>query len=153
MCSYFNQLTHRISKIIKGGTILGTARCKEFRERNGRKKACKNLLYHGIDSLICIGGDGSLTGADILRQEWSSLVEELVKEGQIDPAVGAAHPRLSIVGTVGSIDNDMVGTDLTIGADTAMHRISMALDCIVTTASSHGRVFILEIMGRDCGVN
>ncbi len=135
----------------QGGTVLGTARCEAFRTRDGRRRAARNLLEHGIDALVVIGGDGSLTGAEIFREEWPGLVEELVGTGDVDPAVAAAHPRLTIVGLVGSIDNDMYGTDMTIGADTALHRITEAIDAIHSTASSHQRSFVIEVMGRNCG--
>ncbi len=135
----------------QGGTVLGTARCEAFRTRDGRRRAARNLLEHGIDALVVIGGDGSLTGAEIFREEWPGLVEELVGAGDVDPAVAAAHPRLTIVGLVGSIDNDMYGTDMTIGADTALHRITEAIDAIHSTASSHQRSFVIEVMGRNCG--
>jgi 6-phosphofructokinase 1 len=135
----------------KGGTIIGTARCEEFRSRPGRKKAALNLVTHGIDSLIVIGGDGSLTGANIFRQEWPSLLNELVAEGSINQEVADDHPYLVIVGLVGSIDNDMYGTDMTIGADSALHRITEAVDAIASTASSHQRTFVVKVMGRNCG--
>jgi 6-phosphofructokinase 1 len=135
----------------RGGTILGTARSMEFRERDGRRRAARNLLERGIDALVVIGGDGSLTGADLLREEWPELLSELVDAGEVHPEVAAAHPFLRLVGLVGSIDNDMFGTDMTIGADTALHRITEALDAIHSTASSHQRTFVVEVMGRHCG--
>lgn len=135
----------------RGGTVIGTARCAEFRTREGRLRAVGNLLKHGIDNLIVIGGDGSLTGANVLRQEWPELVRELAATGQISAEVAEAHPHLSIVGLVGSIDNDMWGTDMTIGADTALHRITEAVDAIGSTAASHQRTFVVEVMGRRCG--
>ncbi|MCS7222437.1 MAG: 6-phosphofructokinase [Anaerolineae bacterium] len=135
----------------KGGTVIGTARCAEFRTREGRLRAVRNLLEYGIDNLIVIGGDGSLTGANILRQEWPELVRELATTGQISAEVAEAHPHLAIVGLVGSIDNDMWGTDMTIGADTALHRITEAVDAIGSTAASHQRTFVVEVMGRRCG--
>ncbi len=134
-----------------GGTVIGTARCMEFRERNGRLKAVYNLLTHGIDNLVIIGGDGSLTGAGVLCSEWSSLVEELVETGQITPDYAERHPQLTVMGLVGSIDNDMAGTDISIGADTALHRITDAVDALSSTAASHQRSFVVEVMGRNCG--
>lgn len=98
-----------------GGTIIGSARCKDFRERPGRMKAAHNLIKHGITNLVVIGGDGSLTGADLFRREWSSLLDDLLSEGKINPAERAKHSHLNIVGMVGSIDNDFCGTDMTIG--------------------------------------
>ena len=135
----------------RGGTAIGSARCAEFRTREGRRQAARNLVENKIDSLVVIGGDGSLTGADIFRQEWSSLLAELVQMNQITPEMAASHPYLSIVGLVGSIDNDMYGTDMTIGADTALHRIVEAIDAINSTAASHKRTFVVEVMGRNCG--
>jgi 6-phosphofructokinase 1 len=135
----------------RGGTVIGSARCLAFREREGRLQAALNLLAHGIDSLVVIGGDGSLTGANLFRQEWSELLTELVETGQISLEAAQAHPYLSIVGLVGSIDNDMYGTDMTIGADTALHRITEAIDAITSTAASHQRTFVVEVMGRNCG--
>jgi 6-phosphofructokinase 1 len=137
--------------IQRGGTIIGTARCAAFRTREGRLKAAYNLVKEGIDRLVVIGGDGSLTGANLFRQEWSSLLTELVTTGQIDQATADKHPALGIAGLVGSIDNDFSGTDMTIGTDTALHRITDALDQIVSTASSHQRTFVVEVMGRNCG--
>jgi 6-phosphofructokinase 1 len=135
----------------QGGTIIGTARSAEFRERAGRLKAALNLVQHAISRLIVIGGDGSLTGANIFRQEWPGLLTELVANGSIDQATADRHPALMIVGLVGSIDNDMAGTDTTIGADTALHRITQAVDAISSTAASHQRTFVVEVMGRRCG--
>lgn len=135
----------------EGGTIIGSARSAEFRTREGRRTAAKNLLAHGIDGLVVIGGDGSLTGADLFRREWASLLSELVASGEIPPETAAAHPALAIVGLVGSIDNDMFGTDITIGADTALHRIVEAVDSIAATAASHQRSFVVEVMGRHAG--
>ena len=135
----------------RGGTVIGTARCAPFRERAGRRAAARNLLEHGIDRLVVIGGDGSLTGADLLSQEWDSLLAELVAAGEITAETAQAHPALMIAGIVGSIDNDMVGTDMTIGADSALHRITEAVDAIASTAASHQRTFVVEVMGRRCG--
>jgi len=135
----------------QGGTVIGTARCQEFLSREGRRQAALNLVRCGIDALVVIGGDGSLTGANIFRQEWPDLLAELVAAGEIDQAEADAHPYLSLVGLVGSIDNDMFGTDMTIGADTALHRITEAVDAIGSTAASHQRTFVIEVMGRHCG--
>ncbi|MBN1148597.1 MAG: 6-phosphofructokinase [Anaerolineales bacterium] len=135
----------------RGGTVIGSARCQEFHERQGRKQAACNLLAHEIDSLVIIGGDGSLTGANIFRQEWPELLAELVSEGRIRPEVAEGHPHLRIAGLVGSIDNDMAGTDMTIGADSALHRITEAVDAISSTAASHQRTFVVKVMGRNCG--
>ncbi|MCB0050429.1 MAG: 6-phosphofructokinase [Caldilinea sp.] len=134
-----------------GGTIIGTARSAEFRTREGRVRAAYNLIKNGIDGLVVIGGDGSLTGADVLRSEWPGILDELRQDGQIDEDEYARYPHLAIVGLVGSIDNDMWGTDITIGADSALHRITYAVDCISSTAASHQRAFVVEVMGRNSG--
>ena len=159
-----------VSGIIhRGGTVIGSARCLDFRERAGRLKAAKNLIDKGITNLVVIGGDGSLTGANRFRQEWSSLVKELLDTSQVfrelqretinvnlpgiqvtkEQAEACGH--LNIVGMVGSIDNDFCGTDMTIGTDSALHRIIEAVDAIKPTALSHQRTFIMEVMGRHCG--
>jgi len=135
----------------KGGTVIGTARCPEFRTREGRLAAARNVARERIDGLVVVGGDGSLTGADLFRREWPSLLAELAAKGELpaEAARSAAPPAL--VGLVGSIDNDMAGTDMTIGADTALHRIVSAVDALVSTAASHQRTFVVEVMGRHCG--
>ena len=135
----------------KGGTVIGSARCMEFRAREGRLKAAYNLLQNDISALIVIGGDGSLTGANILKQEWPDLLAELVETRQVTAERAAVHAHLAIAGLVGSIDNDVCGTDITIGADTALHRITNAIDAITDTAASHQRSFVVEVMGRGCG--
>ncbi|XP_017336225.1 ATP-dependent 6-phosphofructokinase, platelet type isoform X3 [Ictalurus punctatus] len=134
-----------------GGTVIGSARCKEFRTREGRLKAAHNLVQHGITNLCVIGGDGSLTGANLFREEWSDLLAELVQQGLIDDEAVQKYSALHIVGMVGSIDNDFCGTDMTIGTDSALHRIIEVVDAIMTTAQSHQRTFVLEVMGRHCG--
>jgi 6-phosphofructokinase 1 len=135
----------------RGGTVIGTARCPAFRERPGRLIAARHLIEHEIDRLVVIGGDGSLTGADVFRREWRGLLAELVATDQITQMQADAHPHLGIVGLVGSIDNDFCGTDMTIGADSALHRIVEAIDAISSTAASHQRTFVIEVMGRNCG--
>lgn len=135
----------------RGGTVIGTARCKEFRTRDGRRSAARNMVDRGIDALVAIGGDGTLTGCDVFRSEWPELLAELVERGEISAESAASHPSLRLVGVVGSIDNDMYGTDMTIGADTALHRIVEAIDALRSTASSHQRTFVVEVMGRHCG--
>ena len=135
----------------QGGTVLGTARCAEFRTREGRRRAARNLVERGIGALVVIGGDGSLTGTNLFREEWPELIGELVDRNEIPQAVADSHRGLTLVGMVGSIDNDMFGTDMTIGADTALHRITEAIDAIHSTASSHQRSFVIEVMGRNCG--
>lgn len=141
-----------VSDIIHiGGTIIGSARCMEFRERSGRLKAAENLVKCGITNLIVIGGDGSLTGANLIRVEWASLLDELLKAGRITDEERTINKILHIAGIVASIDNDFCGTDMTIGTDSALHRILEAVDAIVSTAYSHQRTFIMEVMGRRCG--
>ena len=135
----------------QGGTIIGTARSEEFRTREGRRTAARNLVQLGIDGLVVIGGDGSLTGANLFRQEWPSLLSELAQNGEISEETASKHPNLVIVGIVGSIDNDFSGTEMTIGADSALHRITAAVDAITSTAASHQRTFIVKVMGRNCG--
>ncbi|CAH1247924.1 PFKM [Branchiostoma lanceolatum] len=141
-----------VSGIIQqGGTVIGSARCQDFRERAGRLKAAANLVKLGISNLVVIGGDGSLTGANCFRQEWAGLLEELEKKGEITAEQSKNCSHLNIVGMVGSIDNDFCGTDMTIGCDTALHRIMESVDAITTTAQSHQRTFVMEVMGRHCG--
>ncbi|XP_033506723.1 ATP-dependent 6-phosphofructokinase, platelet type-like isoform X4 [Epinephelus lanceolatus] len=134
-----------------GGTVIGSARCKEFRTHEGRLKAAHNLVQRSITNLCVIGGDGSLTGANLFREEWSGLLDELVEQGLISKDAAEANSMLHIVGMVGSIDNDFCGTDMTIGTDSALHRIIEVVDAIMTTAQSHQRTFVLEVMGRHCG--
>lgn len=115
--------------IAKGGTILKTARSKEFTTPEGRAKAYENIQKFGIDALIIIGGNGSLTGAMALAQEYD----------------------IPIIGLPGTIDNDLAGTDFTIGYDTALNTIMDCVDKIRDTANSHDRIFFVEVMGRDAG--
>ena len=122
--------TQNVSNIIQmGGTILKTARCKEFQTPEGRKMAYDMLQKAGIDALVVIGGDGSLTGARIFATEFN----------------------FPIVGLPGTIDNDLFGTDKTIGYDTALNTIMECVDKIRDTATSHERLFFIEVMGRDAG--
>ncbi|XP_047203323.1 phosphofructokinase, muscle b isoform X1 [Girardinichthys multiradiatus] len=134
-----------------GGTVIGSARCQDFRTKEGRTKAACNLVKLGITNLCVIGGDGSLTGANQFRTEWKELLADLVKAGKILANEAKNSSHLNIVGMVGSIDNDFCGTDMTIGTDSALHRIIEIVDAITTTAQSHQRTFILEVMGRHCG--
>ncbi|XP_049541526.1 ATP-dependent 6-phosphofructokinase isoform X4 [Anopheles darlingi] len=141
-----------VSSIIhRGGTVIGSARCTDFRERAGRLQAAYNLISRGITNLVVIGGDGSLTGANLFRQEWGSLLDELLASNRITQDQRIKFKSLHIAGMVGSIDNDFCGTDMTIGTDSALHRIIEAIDAIVSTAYSHQRTFIMEVMGRHCG--
>ncbi|KAM0461886.1 hypothetical protein ACHAO4_001075 [Trichoderma viride] len=135
----------------EGGTLIGTARCMAFYERPGRLTAAKNMVLNGIDALIICGGDGSLTGADKFRAEWPSLIEELVSNNELTAEQVAPYRHLNIVGLVGSIDNDLSGTDATIGCYSALSRICEMVDYIEATASSHSRAFVIEVMGRHCG--
>lgn len=122
--------TQNVSNIIQlGGTILKTARCQEFKTPEGRKIAYDNMVKEGIDALVVIGGDGSLTGARLLAQEFD----------------------VPCIGLPGTIDNDLYGTDTTIGYDTALNTILDAVDKIRDTATSHERLFFVEVMGRDAG--
>lgn len=135
----------------EGGTLIGTARCMAFFERAGRLAAAKNMILSGIDAIVICGGDGSLTGADKFRAEWPSLLDELVAGGELSRDQVAHHKHLNIVGIVGSIDNDLSGTDATIGCYSALSRICEMVDYIEATASSHSRAFVIEVMGRHCG--
>ncbi|KAK9464632.1 6-phosphofructokinase [Lipomyces arxii] len=135
----------------EGGTLIGTARCAPFRERWGRLKAAKNMIVNGIDALIVCGGDGSLTGADLFRAEWSGLLAELVATNELTADSIRGYEHLTIVGLVGSIDNDMSSTDATIGGFSSLSRICQSVDFIDATALSHSRAFVVEVMGRHCG--
>ena len=122
--------TENVSNIIQlGGTILKTARCQEFKTPEGRQIAYETMQKEGIDALIVIGGDGALTGARLLAQEYD----------------------IPCIGLPGTIDNDLFGTDTTIGYDTALNTILDAVDKIRDTATSHERLFFVEVMGRDAG--
>ena len=122
--------TQNVSNIIQqGGTILKIARCEEFRTPEGRKMAYQTMRNEDIDALVVIGGDGTFTGARVFAQEFN----------------------IPIVGLPGTIDNDLFGTDSTIGYDTALNTIVEAVDKIRDTASSHERLFFIEVMGRDAG--
>ena len=114
--------------IQSGGTVLGSARCPEFAEAAGRAKALANLRTRKVDALVVIGGNGSQTGSSALARE-----------------------GFSVVGVASTIDNDLYGTDVSIGADTAVNITLEAIDSLRTTASSHQRAFAVETMGRDCG--
>ncbi|EED14324.1 6-phosphofructokinase alpha subunit [Talaromyces stipitatus ATCC 10500] len=135
----------------RGGTLIGSARSMKFRERSGRLQAAKNMVLRGIDALVVCGGDGSLTGADLFRSEWPGLLKELVEKGELTEQQVFPYTTLNIVGLVGSIDNDMSGTDATIGCYSSLTRICDAVDDVFDTASSHQRGFVIEVMGRHCG--
>lgn len=137
--------------ISEGGTLIGTARCKAFMQREGRLTAANNMIERGIDALVICGGDGSLTGADKFRAEWPSLMEELVSTGRKSKEQVEPFKHLNIVGLVGSIDNDLSGTDATIGCYSSLQRICQSIDYIDSTALSHQRAFVIEVMGRHCG--
>ncbi len=122
--------TQNVSNIVQqGGTILKTARCKEFTTPEGRQQAYDVMRKHGIDALVVIGGDGSLSGARVFANEYD----------------------VPIVGLPGTIDNDLYGTDHTIGYDTALNTIMWCVDRIRDTATSHERLFFIEVMGRNAG--
>ena len=122
--------TENVSGIINmGGTILKTARSKDFMTKEGRQKAYDNMVKNGIDALVIIGGNGSLTGARIFAEEFD----------------------VCCIGLPGTIDNDLYGTDSTIGYDTTMNTIMECVDRIRDTAQSHERIFFIEVMGRDAG--
>ncbi len=134
-----------------GGTAIGSARSPEFRKPEGRRTAVRNLIENDITRLIVIGGDGSLTAADLLHREWPDHVKDLVAAGDLTPEAAEKRPGIVLAGLAGSIDNDFHGTDMTIGADTALHRITQAIDALTSTAASHQRTFVVEVMGRNCG--
>ena len=115
--------------INQGGTILKTARSLEFKTKEGRQKAYNHLIQNKIDALVVIGGDGSFTGANIFHKEFG----------------------IPFIGIPGTIDNDIFGTDFTIGYDTALNTVIDAIDKLRDTATSHDRVFFVEVMGRDAG--
>ncbi|WPP51664.1 6-phosphofructokinase [Catalinimonas niigatensis] len=126
----YKMKSYSVSNIIqKGGTILKSARSAEFRTKEGRKKAFQQLQRRGIEGLVVIGGDGTFTGASIFYEEFG----------------------FPIVGAPGTIDNDLYGTDYTIGFDTAVNTALEAIDKIRDTANSHDRIFFIEVMGRDSG--
>ncbi len=127
----FKQLSSRhVSNIInRGGTILKSARSTEFRTSEGREKAYNHLINAGIDALVLIGGDGTFTGGMIFNSEYN----------------------FPCIGVPGTIDNDICGTDFTIGYDTALNTVVQVIDKIRDTASSHNRLFFVEVMGRDAG--
>ncbi len=113
----------------RGGTILKSARSKDFMQKAGREKAHEKLMSNGVDAVVAIGGDGSFTGAHIFNKEFD----------------------FPIIGVPGTIDNDLAGTDFTIGFDTALNTVIDAVDKIRDTAASHNRLFFVEVMGRDAG--
>ncbi|MDF3077194.1 MAG: 6-phosphofructokinase [Sphingobacteriaceae bacterium] len=128
---FFPMNRKSVSNIIqRGGTILKTARSEEFKTKEGRQKAFDQLQKHKVDSLVAIGGDGTFTGAKIFIKEFG----------------------MPILGLPGTIDNDLIGTDFTIGYDTAINTVVDAVDKIRDTAESHDRLFIVEVMGRDSGL-
>ncbi len=128
---FFEMNSHSVSGIIqRGGTILRTARSERFRTQAGRKIAHDNLKKAGIEGVVAIGGDGTFTGANVFLQEYDDI---------------------AIVGCPGTIDNDLNGTDFTIGYDTAINTAMNAIDNIKDTANAHDRLFFIEVMGRDAG--
>jgi 6-phosphofructokinase 1 len=135
----------------RGGTFLGTARSEQFRQVGGRRCAVENILGRGIEALVVIGGDGSLMGAHMLSTEWPEHVKEVLAAypGRYPPE--EQIPMLQVVGLPGSIDNDLSGTDMAIGVDSALNHIVRAIDDLSSTAASHQRTFVIETMGRSCG--
>ena len=128
------ELTHMTPRSVnnivnKGGTLLKSARCLEFRTKEGREKAYQTVQKFELDALVVIGGDGSFTGAMIFQKEWN----------------------VPVIGIPGTIDNDISGTQFTLGYDTALNTVIDAIDKIRDTASSHNRLFFVEVMGRDAG--
>ncbi|KAK1796606.1 hypothetical protein P4O66_009645, partial [Electrophorus voltai] len=132
-----------------GGTVIGTARCQDFRTKEGRTNAACNLVKLGITNLCVIGGDGSLTGANQFRSEWSELLQILLKAGKITAEEAKQSSHLNIVGMVGSIDNDFCGTDMTIGTDSTLHRIIEVVDAITTTAQRYLALVTALASGAD----
>ena len=127
---FINMTARSVNHIIhKGGTILKSARSKEFMTKKGRQKAYKNLIKYDINALVVIGGDGTFTGGVVFNKEF----------------------KFPVVGIPGTIDNDIYGTSHTLGYDTALNTAMEAIDKIRDTASSHNRLFIVEVMGRDAG--
>jgi len=127
---FINMDARSVRNIIQlGGTVLKTARCAEFRTPEGRAKAYNNLKEEGIDALVAIGGDGTFTGAEVLSREYN----------------------IPVIGIPGTIDNDLYGSDFTLGYDTATNTVLEAIDKIRDTAASHDRLFFVEVMGRDSG--
>jgi 6-phosphofructokinase 1 len=133
-----------------GGTFLGTARSQAFRTAEGRRQAARHLIERGIEGLVVIGGDGSLSGAQVFCDEWPGHVAALAEAGMAE-ARDRAGRRFHVVGLPGSIDNDLYGTDMSIGADTALNTAVRNLDQLVSTANAHQRTFVVEVMGRHCG--
>ena len=128
--SFVNLNARSVSGILqRGGTILQSARCQRFRTKEGRQQAFNHVEKAGIDGLIIIGGDGSFAGANQFELEYN----------------------IPFIGVPGTIDNDLFGTDFTIGFDTALNTIVDAVDKIKDTAASHNRLFFIEVMGRDTG--
>lgn len=128
--NFIDMDTRSVSNIIqRGGTILKTARCMEFKTPEGRRKGYDNLIAAGVDALVVIGGDGTFTGANFFSKEF----------------------EIPIIGIPGTIDNDLYGSDYTIGYDTANNTVIEAIDKIRDTAASHERLFFVEVMGRDSG--
>jgi len=126
----FRMRSHSVSNILQhGGTMLKSSRSEEFKTKAGRKKAYENLTKLGITGIVAIGGDGTFTGANVFYEEFG----------------------IPIMGVPGTIDNDIYGTDKTIGYDTAVNTTLDAIDKIRDTADSHGRIFFIEVMGRDSG--
>ena len=139
------------SVLQRGGTFLGTARCEHFKTVDGRRRAVENILERGIEALVVIGGDGSLWERTCSRPNGPEHVEKIASARPDLRAQAAEVPMLQVVGLPGSIDNDLSGTDMAIGVDSALNHIVRAIDDLTSTAASHQRTFVIETMGRNCG--
>lgn len=131
-----------------GGTILLSSRSERFQTKEGRREAAYHLAKRNIECLIVVGGDGSIKGATILLNEFGEHMADLVREGRL-PDI--AREPLRVIGIPASIDNDIPYADMTLGADSALHRVIECVDHIISTMVSHQRIFVIEVMGRHCG--
>lgn len=132
--------------------IIGSVPYEIFKNDEAvRRQAVCNLVSLGIEALVIIGDDGSLTEANVLRQEWSRHVETLVKEGKVKKSIAKKHPALFITGLIGSVNSNMNRTDIATSPDLALARIVEAVEATISTAASHQRTFVVKVMGRDCG--
>lgn len=132
-----------------GGTFLSSARSTKFLNKEGRKIATYNLAKRGIEGLIVLGGDGSIKGSIVFKNEWKQNLTELIEEEKIE--YGMKDLRLKIIAIPASIDNDISNTDMTLGADSALNRAVDSITSLTTTMLSHKRSFIIEVMGKRCG--
>ncbi|CAJ0584421.1 unnamed protein product, partial [Mesorhabditis spiculigera] len=139
------------SLIQKGGSVLGVAPCEEFKTREGRLKGAKTLVLHGINNLIVIGGGGSMEALQTFKQEWRSLVQELVSKGLVPDNMGRPLQDLGVCGIPCAVTNDIWGTEMTLGADSALTRVIDSVDHVEASLNSSQRVFIVEVLGKHCG--